>query len=170
LVKLIRLDLIILNIYSLLHQQDYQTGVQPVNIDISASETFLNHEERAYIKRRLESALGENETRIEQVQVWVVGILQTGADEAQYCLVNVKLTDGSLVACDGTHAALTTAINHAVERVSREVARTHERRPRQSIERISESAGSSHNTANVRQMPSRLYSNTHLESVQPPSA
>jgi ribosome-associated translation inhibitor RaiA len=141
-----------------------------MNIEISASETFLTQEEREYIRRRLENALSENETDIERVQVWMVGIVLADADEAQYCLINAKLTDGSLVACDGTHTMLKTALNHAVERVSREVTRILRQRRKQSVGHIPNSAGSYRNTTNTGQMPNRLPSNTHLESVRPPSA
>ena len=127
-----------------------------MNIDISASETFLTHEDREYIRRRLENALGGNDANIEQVQLWMVGILLADEDEAQYCLVNVKLTDGSLVACDGTHAALKTAINHAVERTSREVARILRQRRKQSVGHIPGSTGSYRNTTKAGHMPNRL--------------
>ena len=94
-----------------------------MNIEISASETFPTQADRDDIRRQLEYALRDYAAHIAQVQVWMVGIVRGDEDEAQYCLINVKLADGSLVACDGTDALLRTAISRAAERVSWEVAR-----------------------------------------------
>jgi ribosome-associated translation inhibitor RaiA len=113
-----------------------------MNIEISSSDTFLTQEVREYIRRRLGNALSENATDIEQVQVWMVGLVLSDADEAQYCLINVKLTDGSLIACDGTDADLKTAVSHALERLSREVARNLRQRRKQPVEHIRGPAGS----------------------------
>jgi ribosome-associated translation inhibitor RaiA len=113
-----------------------------MNIEISSSDTFLAQEVREYIRRRLGNALSENATDIEHAQVWMVGIVLSDADQAQYCLINVKLTDGSLIACDGTDADLKTAISHALERVRREVARNLRQRRKQSAEHIHRPAGS----------------------------
>jgi ribosome-associated translation inhibitor RaiA len=113
-----------------------------MNIEISSSDTFLTQEVREYIRRRLGNALSENATDIEQVQVWMVGLVLSDADEAQYCLINVKLTDGSLIACDGTDADLKTAVSHALERLSREVARNLRQRRKQPVEHLHGPAGS----------------------------
>jgi len=124
-----------------------------MNIEISASEILLTLEEREYIRRRLENALSENATGIERVQVWMVGIELTDEHEAHYCLINVKLIDASLLACDGTDAVLKTALDYAVERVSREIARNLQQRSKQPAGHIHGSAGSYRKLAQVEYTP-----------------
>lgn len=94
-----------------------------MNIEISTSETSTTAMQRDYIIRRLRLALSEHESRITQVQIWIVGILRADGNDAQYALINVKLDDGSLIACDGTDSDLRTAISHATRRVCLEVER-----------------------------------------------
>jgi ribosome-associated translation inhibitor RaiA len=127
-----------------------------MNIEISASETFLTQEEREYIRRRLVNALSGNETDIEQVQVWIVGIALDDADEAQYCLINVKLASGRLIACDGTDAVLKTAVNRALEKVNWEVARNLRQRRNQPVERSHSPAGSYRTVTEPEHTPDRL--------------
>jgi len=127
-----------------------------VNIDIIASETFLSEAERDYIRRRLEYGLGEHEPAIEQIQVWMVGIVAAGDDDARYCLINVKLVDGSLVACDGTDAEPQIAISRAAERVGVEVARILRRQRKKVVRIIDGLAGSYRRTPQASLSPNRL--------------
>jgi ribosome-associated translation inhibitor RaiA len=99
-----------------------------MNLEISTSETSTTPAERQYIRRRLLHALSENETHITQVQVWIVGILLANGDDAQYALINVKLDDGSLIACDGTDEELKVAISHATQHLCLEATRNLELR------------------------------------------
>ena len=92
-----------------------------MNVEISTRETSTTPAERQYIRRRLQHALRENETQITQLQVWIVGILLANGDDAQYALINVKLNDGSLIACDGTDKELKVAIAHATQQLCLEV-------------------------------------------------
>ena len=94
-----------------------------MNLEISISETSTTPAERQYIRRRLQHALREIETQITQVQVWIVGILLANGDDAQYALINAKLADGSLIACDGTDEELKVAINQATQHLCLEVTR-----------------------------------------------
>ena len=94
-----------------------------MNVEISTSETLTTLAERDHIQRRLRHALGDNAAEITQVQVWIVGLLRDEEDDAQYCLINVKLNDGNLIACDGTDCDLQAAIGHATRRVCLEVSR-----------------------------------------------
>jgi ribosome-associated translation inhibitor RaiA len=94
-----------------------------MNIEISTSETSATLAERDYIYHRLQNALSEHEAQITQAQVWIVGIVCADAQDAQYALINVKLDDGNLIACDGTDADLKTAINYATQRLCLEVTR-----------------------------------------------
>ena len=99
-----------------------------VNVEISNSETSTTPTERQHIRRRLMHSLSENKSHITQVQVWIAGILLANGADAQYALINVKLDDGSLIACDGTDAELKEAINHATQNLCLEVTRNLELR------------------------------------------
>lgn len=127
-----------------------------MNIEITTSETCLDEDDRALIQRRVKNALRDYHDDINQVQLWMVGILVADELESQYCLINVKMTDGSLVACDGTHSVLRTAINHAIERVGIEVDRNLGRRRRQSTTQIRRPGSSYHDPAASEQMSNRL--------------
>ena len=100
-----------------------------MRIEIHASETLPTAADRAYIERRLEQALAEYQAHVDVAQVWLVGIMRADYAEAQYCMINVRLADGSLVACDGTDLDLRTALNCALQHIHHEMSRTIERMP-----------------------------------------
>ena len=127
-----------------------------MKIEITTSETYLDQDDRALIQRCVKNALRDYHDDIGQVQLWTVGIQVADELEAQYCLINVKLSDGSLVACDGTHSVLRTAISHAIERVSIEVDRNLRQQHRQSTARIRNAGRVHRNTPAAQQMSSSL--------------
>ena len=67
--------------------------------------------------------------RLAPHEVWLVGIMRADYAEAQYCMINVRLADGSLVACDGTDLELRTALNCALQHIHHEMSRSIERMP-----------------------------------------
>ena len=98
-----------------------------MRIEIHASETLPSADDKAYIERRLDQALAEYRDQVAGAQVWLVGILRTDYAEAQYCMINVRLRDGSLVACDGTDLELRTALDCALQHINHEMSRSLER-------------------------------------------
>ena len=98
-----------------------------MRIEIHASETLPTAADKAYIERRLEQALADYSEHVAVAQVWLVGIMRVDYAEAQYCMINVRLDDGSLVACDGTDLELRTALNCALQHINQEMSRTIER-------------------------------------------
>ena len=98
-----------------------------MRIEIHASETLPTIADKAYIERRLGHALADYSDHVDVAQVWLVGILHVDNAEAQYCMINVRLEDGSLVACDGTDPELRAALECALQHIHHEMTRTLER-------------------------------------------
>ena len=102
--------------------------MQVMEINLTALDFTLSLDQHEYVERRLSYALDANSTHICAIDVWLSELNDPDAVRNQCCLIQVTLTDGTLVIIDTIEADQYVAIHRAADRASWEVSRCLSRR------------------------------------------
>lgn len=95
-----------------------------MKIEIQSHNFPLTSADENYIRSSLFFALAANQSDIDTVQVWLAELSGEETTKVKYCLIDVKLADGSSVISDISDPEVYVAIHHAVDRAGCRVARS----------------------------------------------
>jgi len=100
-----------------------------MTIDIQSRPFSLTESLRDYSDRRIRSALTRFEGRVQRISMWLSDINGPRGGKDKHCRLQVVLAGGADVVVDETQADMHVAINRAVERAGRSMARKLDRKP-----------------------------------------
>jgi len=99
-----------------------------MNIDIQSRPFSLTESLRDYSDRRIRSALTRFEGHIQRISMWLSDINGPKGGRDKHCRLQIVLAGNTEVVIEDTQADLHVAINRAVERAGRSVARKLDRK------------------------------------------
>ena len=99
-----------------------------MNIDIQSRPFSLTESLRDYSDRRMRSALTRFEGHVQRISMWLSDINGPRGGEDKHCRLQIVLAGDTDVVIEETQADLHVAINRAVERAGRAMARKLDRK------------------------------------------
>lgn len=99
-----------------------------MNIDIQSRPFSLTESLRDYSDRRIRSALTRFEGRVQRISMWLSDINGPKGGKDKHCRLQIVLAGDTDVVVDETQADMHVAINRAVERAGRSMARKLDRK------------------------------------------
>jgi len=99
-----------------------------MHIDIQSRPFSLTESLRDYSDRRMRAALTRFEGRVQRISMWLSDINGPRGGEDTHCRLQIVLAGDTDVVIEETQADLHVAINRAVERAGRAMARKLDRK------------------------------------------